>query len=64
MPKQKAHRGTAKRIKVSATGKLIRRRENGNHFLEKKSGGRKRHIVTPATVVGGSSRNIKRALGA
>lgn len=63
MPKLKTHRGTAKRIRVSPTGKLIRRRANGTHFLEKKSTGRKRKIATKAVVKGASVGNLKRALG-
>ncbi len=63
MPKLKTHRGTAKRIKISSTGKLLRRRANGTHFLAKKSAGRKRVIATTATVKGLIRRNLKRALG-
>ena len=63
MPKLKTHKGTAKRIKISATGKLMRRRANGTHFLAKKSTGRKRVIGTPGQVIGKMARNLKRALG-
>jgi large subunit ribosomal protein L35 len=63
MPKMKTHKGTAKRIKVTSTGKLTRRRAFGAHLLAKKSKSRKRAIHTTATVTGGTARNIKRALG-
>lgn len=63
MPKLKTHRGTAKRIKISAKGKLIRTRAFGTHLLQKKSGSRKRRIATKATIVGKIGKNIKRALG-
>lgn len=63
MPKMKTHKGTAKRIKLTSTGKLTRRRAFGAHLLAKKSKGRKRRISTTATVTGGTARNIKRALG-
>ena len=63
MPKMKTHKGTAKRIKVTSTGKLTRRRAFGAHLLAKKSKGRKRRINTTALVTGHTSRNIKRALG-
>jgi large subunit ribosomal protein L35 len=63
MPKLKTHRGTAKRVKVSPTGKLLRRRANGVHFNEKKGEGRKRTIATKATITGSIARNLKRALG-
>ena len=42
MPKMKTHRGAAKRIKVTGSGRLRRRNANKNHILEKKSSTRKR----------------------
>lgn len=63
MPKLKTHRGTAKRIRTSATGKLLRRRAFGGHFLARKSASRKRVIGMPAVVGGKIAKNIKRALG-
>lgn len=63
MPKLKTHRGTAKRVKLSANKKLIRRRANGTHLLEKKSKSRKRVIATTSSISGKIGNNIKRALG-
>lgn len=63
MPKLKTHKGTAKRIKLTSTGKLLRRRAFGGHLLAKKSKSRKRAIGTTATVTGKMAKNIKRALG-
>ena len=63
MPKMKTHKGTAKRIKLTSTGKLIRRRAFGNHMLSKKSKSRKRNIKATAIVKGGMAKNVKRALG-
>ena len=63
MPKLKTHKGTAKRIKLTSTGKLTRRRAFGNHMLSKKSKSRKRNINTPATITGGMAKNANRALG-
>jgi large subunit ribosomal protein L35 len=63
MPKMKTHKGTAKRIKITSTGKLTRRRAFGNHMLAKKSKSRKRAIKTTATVTGSIAKNVKRALG-
>lgn len=40
--KNKTHRGAKKRIKVTATGKLMRRRAMSSHLLTKKSSKRKR----------------------
>ncbi len=63
MPKLKTHKGTAKRIKLTSTGKLSRRRAFGGHLLAKKSKSRKRAIKTTATVIGSMAKNVKRALG-
>lgn len=50
MPKQKTHRGAAKRFKVSATGKVLRHHSETSHILTKKSTKRKRNL-RKATVV-------------
>ena len=63
MPKLKTHKGTAKRIKISGTGKLIRERAYGNHILAKKSKARKRNMKTAGAVKGKIAKNIKSALG-
>ena len=63
MPKLKTHKGTAKRIKMTSTGKLTRRRAFGGHMLAKKSKRRKRAINQPATITGSMAKNAKRALG-
>jgi large subunit ribosomal protein L35 len=63
MPKLKTHKGTAKRIKRTPTGKLLRRRAFGNHLLSKKSERRKRIIGSPAQVTGKVAKQVKRALG-
>lgn len=63
MPKLKTHKGTAKRIKITSTGKLTRRRAFGGHMLAKKSKSRKRNINSTAFVEGGMAKNIKKVLG-
>ena len=63
MPKLKTHKGTAKRIKITSTGKLTRDRAFGNHMLSKKSKSRKRSINKIAIVSGAMAQNVKRALG-
>jgi large subunit ribosomal protein L35 len=63
MPKMKTHKGTAKRIKLTSTGKLLRGRAFGNHLLSKKSNRRKRIIGSSAEVTGKQAKNVKRALG-
>ena len=63
MPKMKTHKGTAKRIKLTSTGKVTRRRAFGTHMLAKKSKSRKRAINVSAEVTGSVAKNVKRALG-
>jgi large subunit ribosomal protein L35 len=53
VPKQKTHRGAAKRFKVTATGKVLRHHAMHSHILTKKSTKRKRRLrkgtqVSPA----------------
>ena len=63
MPKMKTHKGTAKRIKVTGSGKLVRERAYGNHILAKKSKARKRNIRSSASIDGKIAKNVKKALG-
>jgi large subunit ribosomal protein L35 len=42
MAKNKTHKGAKKRIKLTGTGKLMRRRAFASHLLTKKSANRKR----------------------
>ena len=37
MPKMKTHSGTARRFRITGSGKVMRRRANMNHLLEHKS---------------------------
>ena len=63
MPKLKTHKGTAKRVHITSSGKITRSRAFGNHMLSKKSKSRKRNINTTATITGSMAKNVKRALG-
>jgi large subunit ribosomal protein L35 len=64
MPKLKTHSGTKKRIRVTKTGKVMRRHATGNHFLEKKSENRKRKLAGVEAISGKQAKNLKRKLGA
>ena len=46
MPKIRTHKGTAKRFRVTATGKVMRRKAFQSHLLEHKSSKRKRQYGT------------------
>jgi len=63
MPKLKTHKGMAKRIKISATGKLLRRSANRNHMLAHKSASTKREYVKEFEISAGDTSNVKKMLG-
>lgn len=63
MPKQKTHRGAAKRFKVTGSGKLMRRRAFRNHLLEHKAAKRTRRLAAEAELTGGDRARMKRLLG-
>jgi large subunit ribosomal protein L35 len=50
LPKQKTHKGAAKRFKVTGTGKVTRHQSMHSHILTKKTTKRKRALDMPATV--------------
>lgn len=63
MPKQKTHKGLAKRVKVTARGKVKRHRCGGSHLMSGKSAKRRRKISSPALIVGARAKLAKLALG-
>ena len=63
MPKQKTHRGAAKRFRVTGSGKIRRRKAFRSHLLRKKSSRHTRRLGRGAEVVGGDKRQIERLLG-
>jgi large subunit ribosomal protein L35 len=63
MPKMKTHRGAAKRFKRTGTGKLLRRKGNLNHILEKKSPRRKRRLSGTTEVDRADEKHVRRQLG-
>ena len=63
MPKQKRHSGAKKRFKVTAGGKLLRRRAMKGHLLEKKSSKRKRSFRRDAPLAGSDSKSVRKQLG-
>ncbi|HVM11033.1 MAG TPA: 50S ribosomal protein L35 [Actinomycetota bacterium] len=62
MPKQKTHRGAAKRFRVTRTGKVLHRRANRSHLLGKKTSQRKRRLAGTDEVTA-ERRGILRLLG-
>lgn len=62
MPKQKTHRGAAKRFRITRTGKLLHRRATKAHMLTKKTGSRKRRLERTGEITV-EKRSILRLLG-
>ena len=63
MPKMKTHSGTAKRFKLTGTGKVMRRRAGKNHLLEHKSSRVTRRLAGERAVAKNDVREIKKLLG-
>lgn len=64
MPKQKTHSGTKDRVRITKNGKVRIRHSHRNHFLQKKSGGRKRTLAGLETLSGAPAKAIKQKIGA
>ena len=60
MPKLKTHRGMAKRVKVTATGKIKRSRAFHSHLLSSKTPKRKRNLSRTVMVHATNEKNIKK----
>jgi large subunit ribosomal protein L35 len=63
MSKNKTHKGTKKRIRLSGTGKLMRRRPFGSHLLTKKSANRKRKLRKATTIESQDQNKLRDLLG-
>ncbi len=62
MPKNKTHKGVAKRFKLTAKGKVKFKKSFAGHLMSGKSGNRKRHLRKPAFLSGAIAATIKRSL--
>ena len=62
MPKQKTHKGAAKRFKVTGGGKVTRHQSMKSHILTKKTTKRKRHLRKATTVSDAFASTIKEML--
>ena len=61
--KQKTHKGTAKRIKVTGSGKLRREQAGRRHLLEGKPSKRTRRLKGTEAVAQPDTKRVKRLLG-
>lgn len=63
MPKQKTHKSTAKRFRVTGSGKVMRSKSFKSHILEKKSPKRKRNFRGEVVIAECDVKVIKKNLG-
>ncbi len=62
MPKMKTHRGAAKRLSVTGTGKVKRSKAFASHILTKKTTKRKRNLRKSTLVHNTNESAIKRLI--
>lgn len=62
--KLKTHSGTKDRVRVTKNGKVRARHSYGSHFLQKKSGARKRKLAGLETMNSTNAKMIKQKVGA
>jgi large subunit ribosomal protein L35 len=62
MPKQKTHRGAAKRLKLTASGKIKRSQAYKSHILTKKPTKRTRNLRKAALVFSGEAKVMKKLI--
>jgi large subunit ribosomal protein L35 len=62
MPKMKTHRASAKRYRVTGTGKVVRRKAFSKHLIVGKSGSRMRRVSSEALVDPSDAKRVKEAL--
>lgn len=62
MGKAKTKRAAAKRFKITATGRVLRKSTRLNHLLGKMSRKHKRRLGMPSEVTGGQRKSLKRLM--
>lgn len=62
MPKQKTHKGTKKRFRITATGKVKHRAAGTSHLAARMSKKRRRNLRGTRVLADVAAKNIKRAL--
>lgn len=63
MPKMKTHSGAKKRLRLTGTGKIMRRRANRQHKFEHKPSTRTRRLANEITVSPADLKIAKKLLG-
>ena len=60
--KLKTHKGAAKRVKVTGSGKITRHHAFARHILTSKSAGRKRRLGKSAVVTDADTPSVRKML--
>ena len=60
MPKQKTHKGLAKRVKITARGKVKQHRAGAGHLMSGKNAARRRKIGRAAVI--GSNAMVRKII--
>ena len=63
MPKLKSNSGTKDRVRVTKNGKVRTRHSHASHFLQKKTGARKRKLAGLETLSATNTKIIRKNLG-
>jgi large subunit ribosomal protein L35 len=63
MPKQKTHKGLRKRVKVTATGKVMHKRAGTGHLMSSKNAKRRRRLSSPAVLKSVEMKRVRAVLG-
>jgi len=63
MPKQKTHKGLSKRVKVTARGKVRRKKAGMGHLMSSKNAKRRLQLTNPALAKTATANTMKIKLG-
>ncbi len=63
MPKMKTHKGAAKRIRVTKSGKMLQSSAAMHHKLSHQTARNKRAKAADRSTTAGNAKSIRRALG-
>lgn len=63
MPKQKTNKGLKKRVKVTASGKIVGKKAGKGHLLSCKSAKRRRNLRKSLVIQGVGVKSLKEMLG-
>ena len=64
MPKLKTHSGTKDRVRITKNGVVRARHSHASHFLQKKTGARKRKLAGLETMNATNTKMVRQKLGA